>query len=188
MNNGPNGSCLMRGWSPLCALCCAWNVMPCCVNWLHNMPTGCVTWLFLFFIAPSHMVCQGLRWMSLFGFFKYHLRGLKSWYHRNSATKPNWPSGQSGREFPHISRFTSLHLRPSGAYANNQHQLKNEINANPRKTSFYRAMKLCMGVLLVLDQEATPFTRSLGSFGKRGVMAWWRDVTSECPRTPRCQH
>lgn len=45
-------------------------------------------------------------------------------------------------------------------------QLKNEINANPRKTSFYKAMKLCVGVLLVLDQEATPFTRSLGSFGE----------------------
>ena len=41
-------------------------------------------------------------------------------------------------------------------------------------------MKLCVGVLLVLDQEATPFTRSLGSFGENvpfgkrgdGVTAW----------------
>ena len=46
------------------------------------------------------------------------------------------------------------------AYANNQHQLENEICNNPRKTSFYRAIKLCAGVLLVLDQNATPFTRT----------------------------
>ena len=45
------------------------------------------------------------------------------------------------------------------AYANNQHSLGEEIAENPRKTSFYRAMKLCAGVLLILDQDATPFTR-----------------------------
>ena len=49
-----------------------------------------------------------------------------------------------------------------GAYANNQHQLNAEIKENPRKTSFYRAIKLCVGVLLILDSDATPFTRSLG--------------------------
>lgn len=49
-----------------------------------------------------------------------------------------------------------------GAYANNQHQLDAEIKQNPRRTSFYRAIKLCVGVLLVLDGDATPFTRSLG--------------------------
>ena len=46
------------------------------------------------------------------------------------------------------------------AYANNQHQLENEICNNPRKTSFYRAIQLCAGVLLVLDENATPFTRT----------------------------
>lgn len=46
------------------------------------------------------------------------------------------------------------------AYANNQHQLEAEICHNPRKTSFYRAIKMCAGVLLVLDNNATPFTRS----------------------------
>ena len=45
------------------------------------------------------------------------------------------------------------------AYANNQHQLQSEICNNPRKSSFYRAIQLCAGVLLVLDQNATPFTR-----------------------------
>jgi hypothetical protein len=49
------------------------------------------------------------------------------------------------------------------AYANNQNnqkELEKEIGKNPRKTSFYRAIKLCAGVLLVLDQNATPFTRT----------------------------
>ncbi|CAL1139170.1 unnamed protein product [Cladocopium goreaui] len=59
----------------------------------------------------------------------------------------------------------SLHQLPDQtaywvcAYANNQHQLENEICNNPRKTSFYRAIQLCAGVLLVLDENATPFTR-----------------------------
>ena len=49
------------------------------------------------------------------------------------------------------------------AYANNQNnqkELEKEIGKNPRKTSFYRAIKLCAGVLLVLDENATPFTRT----------------------------
>ncbi|CAE7757922.1 unnamed protein product [Symbiodinium necroappetens] len=45
------------------------------------------------------------------------------------------------------------------AYANNQHDLEEAISANPRKTSFYQAMQLCQGVLLVLDSMATPFSR-----------------------------
>ena len=52
--------------------------------------------------------------------------------------------------------------RTKGAYANNQHDINAEIQTNPRKTSFYRAIKLCAGVLLILDSDATPFTRSLG--------------------------
>ena len=44
------------------------------------------------------------------------------------------------------------------AYANNQHALEEAISNNPRKTSFYKAMRLCRGVLLVLDTQATPFT------------------------------
>ena len=45
------------------------------------------------------------------------------------------------------------------AYANNQHALHEEISTNPRKTSFYKAMSLCVGVLLILDHHATPFQR-----------------------------
>ena len=45
------------------------------------------------------------------------------------------------------------------AYANNQHALEGAISDNPRKTSFYKAMQLCYGVLLVLDSNATPFSR-----------------------------
>eukprot|EP00435_Cladocopium_sp_Y103_P040199 s549_g10.t3 len=45
------------------------------------------------------------------------------------------------------------------AYANNQHKLEEEICLNPRSTSFYRAMMQCVGVVLILDKDATPFTR-----------------------------
>eukprot|EP00439_Symbiodinium_sp_Y106_P067743 s1153_g11.t1 len=36
------------------------------------------------------------------------------------------------------------------AYANNQHELGNDLRFNPRETSFFRAMQLCGGVLLDL--------------------------------------
>ncbi|CAL1171917.1 unnamed protein product, partial [Cladocopium goreaui] len=39
------------------------------------------------------------------------------------------------------------------AYANNQHKLQDEISANPRGTSFYKAMKLAVGVVLILDRD-----------------------------------
>ena len=45
------------------------------------------------------------------------------------------------------------------AYANNQHNVEEDISQNPRKSSFYKAMQLCHGVLLVLDSQATPFRR-----------------------------
>ena len=34
-----------------------------------------------------------------------------------------------------------------------------EIPADPKETSFYKAMQLCDGVVVVLDGKATPFTR-----------------------------
>ncbi|CAL1159311.1 unnamed protein product, partial [Cladocopium goreaui] len=37
------------------------------------------------------------------------------------------------------------------AYANNQHCVEEDIKSNPRSTSFYRAMQMSEGVLLVLD-------------------------------------
>jgi len=51
------------------------------------------------------------------------------------------------------------------AHANRQHSLAAEVVANPRETSFYKALQLARGVLLVLDARsplggpATPFTR-----------------------------
>ncbi|CAL1128840.1 unnamed protein product [Cladocopium goreaui] len=46
------------------------------------------------------------------------------------------------------------------AYANNQHCVEEDIKSNPRSTSFYRAMQMSEGVLLVLDSAGTPFERS----------------------------
>ena len=45
------------------------------------------------------------------------------------------------------------------AYANNQHCVEEDITSNPRSTSFYRAMQMSQGVLLVLDSAGTPFKR-----------------------------
>eukprot|EP00927_Polykrikos_kofoidii_P009998 TRINITY_DN14212_c0_g1_i1.p1 TRINITY_DN14212_c0_g1~~TRINITY_DN14212_c0_g1_i1.p1 ORF type:complete len:1172 (-),score=274.47 TRINITY_DN14212_c0_g1_i1:33-3548(-) len=53
------------------------------------------------------------------------------------------------------------------AYANRQHDLGAELTVDPRETSFYKAMALADGVLLILDAKneytatgpATPFTR-----------------------------
>jgi len=45
------------------------------------------------------------------------------------------------------------------AYANNQHQLGGEISQDPQETSFFRALSRSEGVLVVLDENSTPFTR-----------------------------
>ena len=45
------------------------------------------------------------------------------------------------------------------AYANNQHCVEEDIKSNPRSTSFYNAMQMSQGVLLVLDSAGTPFER-----------------------------
>ncbi|CAJ1403558.1 unnamed protein product [Effrenium voratum] len=45
------------------------------------------------------------------------------------------------------------------AYANNQHHLEADLGVNPRRSSFYRAMQRCQGVVLLLDDQATPFLR-----------------------------
>ena len=45
------------------------------------------------------------------------------------------------------------------AYANNQHSVNDDIPDNPRKSSFYFALKSCEGVILVLDTNATAFSR-----------------------------
>jgi len=45
------------------------------------------------------------------------------------------------------------------AYANNQHELGTDIGADPRQSSFSKAMELSKGMLLILDDAATPFCR-----------------------------
>ena len=45
------------------------------------------------------------------------------------------------------------------AYANNQHELGKDLSHDPRSSSFFRAMSLCEGLLLILDEKATPFQR-----------------------------
>ena len=49
--------------------------------------------------------------------------------------------------------------RENGRYANNQHELGQDIGSDPRNSSFYKAIQLSDGVLVVLDANATPFTR-----------------------------
>lgn len=44
-------------------------------------------------------------------------------------------------------------------YANRQHSLESEIGDDPEQSSFRKAMNLADGVLLLLDENATPFTR-----------------------------
>eukprot|EP00929_Paragymnodinium_shiwhaense_P121744 TRINITY_DN9411_c0_g2_i1.p1 TRINITY_DN9411_c0_g2~~TRINITY_DN9411_c0_g2_i1.p1 ORF type:complete len:752 (-),score=139.68 TRINITY_DN9411_c0_g2_i1:937-3192(-) len=61
-------------------------------------------------------------------------------------------------------------LRPNTAfwlcaYANRQHSIKQELSSDPRESSFFKAMSLSEGMLLILDAKgkstgpATPFTR-----------------------------
>lgn len=44
-------------------------------------------------------------------------------------------------------------------YANRQHELELEIGQDITQSSFYRALHVAEGLLLILDQDATPFSR-----------------------------
>lgn len=61
------------------------------------------------------------------------------------------------------------------AYANNQHELGKDLTQDPRSTSFFRAMSLCDGLLLILDQHATPFLRIWCCFEQSVALTSKRD-------------
>ncbi len=44
-------------------------------------------------------------------------------------------------------------------YANNQHKIEEDIKADPKDTSFYRALQSSEGMLLCLDSFGSPFNR-----------------------------
>eukprot|EP00928_Gymnodinium_smaydae_P012191 TRINITY_DN14433_c0_g1_i1.p1 TRINITY_DN14433_c0_g1~~TRINITY_DN14433_c0_g1_i1.p1 ORF type:complete len:1047 (+),score=112.79 TRINITY_DN14433_c0_g1_i1:71-3142(+) len=64
-----------------------------------------------------------------------------------------------------IEEHTKQHNLPHDSaywicsYANNQHELGSDVSSNPLNSSFYRAMQICVGVLLILDKKCTPFQR-----------------------------
>ena len=49
-------------------------------------------------------------------------------------------------------------MRENGRYANNQHELGAEISADPKQTSFYRALQEGRGTVTVLDRRAVTFS------------------------------
>eukprot|EP00927_Polykrikos_kofoidii_P046428 TRINITY_DN4067_c0_g1_i4.p1 TRINITY_DN4067_c0_g1~~TRINITY_DN4067_c0_g1_i4.p1 ORF type:complete len:948 (-),score=143.90 TRINITY_DN4067_c0_g1_i4:61-2904(-) len=46
------------------------------------------------------------------------------------------------------------------AYANNQHDLTAEVTDDPEQSSFRRALQKCKGTVMVLDEQATTFSRA----------------------------
>lgn len=57
------------------------------------------------------------------------------------------------------------------AYANNQHHVSDDVGPNPRSSSFYKAIQMSQGVLLVLDSAATPFKRIWCCF-EESIVPW----------------
>mmetsp|Transcript_124364 Transcript_124364/g.277863 ORF Transcript_124364/g.277863 Transcript_124364/m.277863 type:complete len:730 (+) Transcript_124364:105-2294(+) len=75
-----------------------------------------------------------------------------------------------GEPIVHFMQCLQAHMTTRGlsdevpywvcAYANRQHQLQSEISSDPKKSSFYKALEVArFNVLLILDHEATPFSR-----------------------------
>ena len=62
------------------------------------------------------------------------------------------------------SEFVALGCLPRHLKAvivhSNQHKLGDDMGNDPKSSSFYKAMCLSEGVLLILDGAATPFKRS----------------------------
>ena len=56
-----------------------------------------------------------------------------------------------------------------------------EMAENPRATSFYKAMKLSLGVVLILDKDATPFSRIWCCFEESIAVAQPKlSITAHC--------
>ena len=179
MINDQNGSSLTLGWSPSFASCCVWNSMLCYASCLSKVLIGSV---------PRHGQTSQRSfashwcwfwWQRIFGTRRFFWRiacmfnQLVEHVFFRFTPRVERVICETHQKIPHLfittGPTTSAASQNSveknwtkGAYANNQHQLNAEIKENPRKTSFYRAIKLCVGVLLILDSDATPFTRSLG--------------------------
>ena len=84
--------------------------------------------------------------------------------------KPSWFVSHAWKEpiyrfIAVVRKHAAIRLLDDGcywicAYANNQHNLADEIPENPRKSAFYFALQECLGIILVLDEDATPFSRA----------------------------
>lgn len=90
--------------------------------------------------------------------------------HEEHLQKPSWYVSHWWGEC--IQRFTNAlvgHATLRGlpmctpywvcAYAINQHDIEKSVSCALEDTAFMRAMRLCVGTVLVLDTEATPFKR-----------------------------
>ena len=93
---------------------------------------------------------------------------LKSWIADLRCTGSHW-WGEPIVSFVNCcQRHAHLrHLEDSEAtywvcgYANRQHELELEIGADDiMASSFYRALQVASGLLLILDKEAKPFSRT----------------------------
>ena len=91
-----------------------------------------------------------------------------------SAQRPRWFVSHAWKEpILHFAACLRKHLLVRGltmespywvcAYANNQHMVDQEIPEDPRETAFFRAMQICDGVLLVLDQHHGRYSPSVDS-------------------------
>ena len=84
--------------------------------------------------------------------------------------KPSWFVSHAWKEplyrfIAVVRKHSAIRLLSDGcywicAYANNQHNLADEIGENPRESAFYFALQECRGIILVLDEDATPFRRA----------------------------
>ena len=61
-------------------------------------------------------------------------------------------------KFALASSFSNL-INMMNSDANNQWELAKDIDPDPLKSSFFLAMKQCRGMLIVLDNNATAYTR-----------------------------
>ena len=59
------------------------------------------------------------------------------------------------------------------AYANNQHCVEEDIKSNPRSTSFYRAMQMSEGVLLVSEGCLSYADADDPGYCRRGLLQFW---------------
>jgi len=84
---------------------------------------------------------------------------MPAWFISHAWADPMCSFVQCVQEHARLHHLPESSAIWASAYANNQHNLAGELSDGPSNSSFYKAMELSVGTLLIVDSEGRAYTR-----------------------------